>query len=160
MCESMSIFLFYVCFILLTTNNIYFLLPLISEIVNPFGRKGLCLLISITGFDQRKAVPWHKIPKLSPGQNSKTDYLFRSICLAETIWRQQSEEIAGRVGSSGHTNLAGASICGYPRLHHQQNLYLHRGTTQEGGIVARASQEVGHHGGRASVHPHHHQTHW
>lgn len=57
MCESMSIFLFYVCFILLTTNNIYFLLPLISEIVNPFGRKGLCLLISITGFDQRKAVP-------------------------------------------------------------------------------------------------------
>lgn len=38
-------------FILLTTN---FFLPLISEIFNPFGRKGFCLLISAKGFGQRK----------------------------------------------------------------------------------------------------------
>lgn len=152
-----------------------FHIPLIFEILNLFGRKGLCLLISTTGFDKRKAVSWCKIPKLynfrakdnlpfckhsSPGQNSNTKYLFRSVCLAETIWRQQSEEVAGGMGSSGHTNLAGAGICGYPRLHHQQNLCLHRGTTQEGRVMARASQEVGHDGGGASVHPHHHQAHW
>lgn len=152
-----------------------FHIPLIFEILNLFGRKGLCLLISTTGFDKRKAVSWCKIPKLynyrakdnlpfckhsSPGQNSNTKYLFRSVCLAETIWRQQSEEVAGGMGSSGHTNLAGAGICGYPRLHHQQNLCLHRGTTQEGRVMARASQEVGHDDGGASVHPHHHQAHW
>lgn len=88
-----------------------FHIPLIFEVLNLFGRKGVCLLLSTTGFDKRKAVSWCKIPKLfnyrakynlpfckhsSPGQNSNNGIYLDLFVLQKQY--ENSNQKRSRVG--------------------------------------------------------------